>query len=88
VSGAATYPSAGADPHYGMTPEGWSKRTPADWPELRKSPRPVIAQWVGSEPGTELLLYEDGSFEGFGVPVELVPYVQAEWFNHQRGRIA
>lgn len=67
--------------------ERWTTRTPEDWPELEKSPRPIIAQWVAGD--SDLTLYEDGMIEVLGfAPVELLPHVQAAWFNFMRGKVA
>lgn len=69
--------------------EGWTRRTPADWPELKSSPTPVIAQWVDGLGGS-LTLYEDGLFdvEGGYPPVELLPFVFEEWSQWLKGKIA
>jgi hypothetical protein len=65
----------------------WEKLTPRDWPELLKSPKPIVAQWVSGQ--NELTLYEDGTFESVGpMPVELLLHVSAEWHNSLKGRIA
>lgn len=65
----------------------WEKLTPRDWPELLRSPKPVIAQWVSSQ--NEITLYEDGTVEAIGaVPIDLLPHVSAEWHQSLRGRIA
>jgi len=67
----------------------WIRTTPADNAELRKSPRPVIAQWHGELPTCLVILFEDGTIHADGgVPVELLPYVQAEWHVFLRGKIA
>lgn len=67
----------------------WVRSTPADSPELRRSPRPVIAQWQGELPRSLLILFEDGTFHADSeVPVELLPYVLAEWHLFLRGKIA
>lgn len=80
-------PGRGTIPRRAM--EGWTKRVPAESPELRLSPRPVIAVWSDGA-GDALILYEDGmvEFEGRGAPIELLPYVQAEWHLFLRGKIA
>lgn len=65
----------------------WRERTPVDWPELAKSPRPIIAQWVGGD--CDLTLYEEGSIEVLGfAPIELLPFVHAAWHRFLRGKIA
>lgn len=67
--------------------DGWQKLTPRDWPELHKSPKRVIAQWVSGQ--SELTLYEDGDVEVVGyAPIDLLPFVSAEWHESLRGRIA
>jgi hypothetical protein len=67
----------------------WIRSTPADSPELRRSPRPVIAQWQGELPSALLILFEDGTIHADGaVPVELLAYVSAEWHLFLRGKIA
>jgi hypothetical protein len=68
--------------------EGWTRRIPADWPELKASPKPVIAQYVNGF-GQALTLYEDGTIEFEGIaPVELLPYIAGEWTIFLRGKIA
>lgn len=68
--------------------EGWTRRTPNDWPELRSSPRPVIAAWVDGL-GHAVTLYEEGLVDtDHAVPVELLPYIQAEWFAFLKGKVA
>lgn len=65
----------------------WQKKTPRDWPELRRSPKPIVAQWLSGQ--DEVTLYEDGTFESVGVaPVELLLVVSAEWHQSLKGRIA
>ncbi len=65
----------------------WEKLTPRDWPELLKSPKPVVAQWVCGQ--NEITLYDDGTVESVGaVPIELLLHVNAEWHQSLRGRIA
>jgi hypothetical protein len=67
----------------------WVRTTPAESPELRRSPRPVIAQWQGEVPTSLLILFEDGTIHADGaVPVELLAYVSAEWHLFLRGKIA
>lgn len=63
------------------TAEVWQKRLPADDPELRKSPRGVIAMWVGEQPEHEVVLYEDGACSGNEIPVDLLPHLEAAWMN-------
>jgi hypothetical protein len=67
----------------------WIRTTPADNPELRRSPRPVIAQWHGQIPPCLVILFEDGVIHSDGeMPIELLPHVQAEWLTFLRGKIA
>lgn len=67
----------------------WIRSTPADSPDLRRSPRPVIAQWQGDLPTSLVILFEDGTIHADGdVPVELLAYVSAEWHLFLRGKIA
>jgi len=67
----------------------WIRTTPADNPELRKSPRPVIAQWHGQLPTCIVILFEDGGIHSDAeMPIELLPHVQAEWIAFMRGKIA
>jgi hypothetical protein len=67
----------------------WIRTTPAENPELRKSPRPVIAQWHGELPTCVVILFEDGTIHTDGeMPIELLPYVQAEWHVFMRGKVA
>lgn len=69
-------------------PDGWTKTTAVDEPDLLRVWH-ALARWTGPEAGTDLTLKEDGSVLATGpVPIELIPYLMAEWFVYMRGRIA
>lgn len=67
-------------------PDGWRKTTAADDPELLRVWH-ALARWTGPTSGAELTLKEDGSVLATGaVPIELIPYLMAEWFVYMRAR--
>lgn len=69
-------------------PDGWSKTSAVDDPELLRVEH-VIARWTGPGLGREVALTEDGNLVAAGpMPVELLPYVMSEWWISQRGKIA
>jgi hypothetical protein len=79
---------AGESVDAGMSlPDGWTKTTAVDDPELLRTWH-ALARWTGPA-GGDLTLKEDGSILATGAaPVELIPYVMAEWFVYMRGKIA
>lgn len=67
-------------------PDGWSKTSAVDDPELLRVEH-VLARWTGPGLGREIALTEDGSVLASGaVPIELIPYLMAEWCHFTSSR--